>query len=82
MGFGAVEVVGELTLGDVGDEADVGGGGLEMLVQVEGGEMSVIPGSAEHGREMAFGALDGMKDGSELLRKREQAAISGRLLIA
>jgi hypothetical protein len=34
MGFGVKETLGQLTLGDVGDEADMGSGGLQVLVQV------------------------------------------------
>jgi hypothetical protein len=41
--FGAGEILGELTLGDVGNEAQVGSGGLEVLVRVESGEMAAIP---------------------------------------
>ena len=32
--FGAMEILGELTLGDVSDEADMGSGGLQVLDQV------------------------------------------------
>ena len=82
MGFGAVEILGELPLGDVGDEADMGSGGLQVLVHIEGGEMAAIPGAAEQGREVALGALEGMEDGGELLGEREETAVGGRLLIA
>jgi len=34
VGFIVMEALGQLTLGDVGDEADMGSGGLQVLVQV------------------------------------------------
>ena len=48
--FGAVEILGELTLGDVGNEAEMGSGGLQVLVHIECREMATIPGAAEQGR--------------------------------
>ena len=47
MGFGAVETLGQLTLGDVSDEADMSSDSLQVLVHIEGGEIAAIPGSAE-----------------------------------
>jgi hypothetical protein len=40
MGFGAVETLGQLALGDVSDEADMSSGGLQVLVHIEGGGMA------------------------------------------
>ena len=82
MGFGAVETLGQLTLGDVGDEADMGSGGLQVLVHIEGGEIAAIPGAAEQRREVSLGALQRIEDGGELLREREETTVGGRLLIA
>jgi hypothetical protein len=48
--FGAGEILGELTLGDMGNEADVGSGGLQVLVHPEVGEIAAVPGAAEQRR--------------------------------
>jgi len=45
--FGAVEILGELTLGDVGNEADMASGGLQVLVHIECREMAAIPGAMD-----------------------------------
>ena len=74
--------MGQLTLGDVGDEADMGSGGLQVLVHIEGGEIAAIPGAAEQGRELCLAAFQGIEDGGELLRECEETAVGGRLLIA
>jgi hypothetical protein len=50
MGFGTVEILGELTLRNVGNEAGMGSGGLQVLLQIESREMAAIPGAAEQGR--------------------------------
>jgi hypothetical protein len=50
MGFGRVEVGGELTLGNVGYEADVGSGGVHWLVHIESGQMATIPRASEQRR--------------------------------
>jgi hypothetical protein len=44
--------------------------------------MAAIPGAAEQWREVALGTLNRMEDGGELLGKREETAVRGRLLIA
>jgi hypothetical protein len=53
MCFGAVEILSELTLGDVGNEADMGSSGLQGLVHIQTGnkgrEMATIPGAAKQG---------------------------------
>ena len=48
----------------------------------ERAEIATIPGATEQGREMAFGTPQGMENGGEFFREREQAAVRGRLLIA
>jgi hypothetical protein len=82
MGLVPLEGLGELALGDVGDEAKVGAGGAQGVVHVEGGEVAVVPGTAEQGREVAVAAFEGVGDGGELLGEGEEAAVGGRLLIA
>jgi hypothetical protein len=66
VGFGAVETLGQLTLGDVGDEADMGSGGLEVLVHIEVEEIAAIPGASEQRREVSLGAPERIEDGGEL----------------
>ena len=80
--FGTAEIFGELTLGDVGDEADMGAGGAQLLVHIGRGEIATIPGAAEQGDKCPLPRLEGVEDGGELFRKDEQAAVGGRLLIA
>ena len=82
MCFGTVEMLGELPLRDMSNEADMGSRGLKVLMHVECGEMTAIPGRAEKRREVALGPLERMEDGGELFGEREQAAVGGRLLIA
>ena len=82
MCFGTVEMLGELPLRDVSNQADMRSGGLQVLVHVECGEMAAIPGRAEQRREVALGPLERMEDRGELFREREEAAVGGRLLIA
>jgi hypothetical protein len=82
MGFGVVKTLGQLTLGDVGDEADMGSGGLQVLLLIEGGEIAAVPGAAEQRRELCLATLQRIEDGGELLREREETAVGGRLLIA
>ena len=43
MCFGTVEIVGELTLRNVGNEAGMGSGGLQVLVHIESREMAGYP---------------------------------------
>ena len=50
MGFGRVEIGSELTLGDVGNEAEMGSGGLLRPVHIEHREKATIPSAAEQGR--------------------------------
>jgi hypothetical protein len=45
-----VEIVSKLTLGDVGNEADMGFYGVPMLLHIGRGETATIPGGAEKGR--------------------------------
>ena len=52
--FGVVEVLGELLLGDVGNQADMGARDLQLLAgsrtENGGGEMTTIPRTVEQGR--------------------------------
>ena len=48
--FRAVEMVSKLTLGDVGNEADMGSAGAQLLLHIGRREMATIPGAAEKGR--------------------------------
>ena len=47
--FRAVEMVSKLTLSYVGNEADMGSGGAQLLLHIERREMATIPGAAEKG---------------------------------
>ena len=82
LGFCWVEMLGELALSDVGNEADMGTGRLHRPASIEGAEMAAIPGAAEQGREVAPGPAHGMERGGEFFREQEQAPVGGRLLIA
>jgi hypothetical protein len=64
------------------DEADMGSGGLQVLVHIECGEIAAIPGSAKQRREVALGALQRIEDGGELFREGQETAGGRRLLIA
>jgi hypothetical protein len=81
VGFGAVEMVGQLILGDVTDEADMSSRRLQGTVAVEGVEVAAVPGTAEEWREVTFLAREEVKDAGELLGKHEEAAVGGLLLI-
>jgi len=52
--FGVVEVLRELLVGDVGNEADMGVRDLQWLVSFRaenrGGKVTIIPSAAEQGR--------------------------------
>ena len=82
VGFGATEVVGELAFGDVGDEAEVGFGGVEETVSVLHGKVAAIPGTAEQRGELAGALAEHVEHGGELLSEKKEAAIGGGLLIA
>jgi hypothetical protein len=77
-----IEMLGELALGDVGDEADMGVGCAERVGAIEHAEVAVVQRTTKQGGEMSLGALDGVEDGGEFFGHREQAAIGGGLLIA
>ena len=47
--FGVAEILSELTLGDVGDETDMGAGGARVLLHIGRGEIATVPSAAEHG---------------------------------
>jgi hypothetical protein len=75
-------MLGELALGDVGNETDMGVGCVEWVGAIENAEVAVVPCTAKQRGEMSLGALDGLEDGGELFSHSEQAAIGGWLLIA
>jgi hypothetical protein len=79
--FCRLEVLCEFALGDVGDQADMGAGCLDGVETTERAEIATIPGATEQGREMALVTPQGMENGREFFREREQAAVRGRLLI-
>jgi hypothetical protein len=79
--FGAVEILGELTLSDVGNEADMGSRGLRVLVHIERREMAAIPRAAEQGRQVPVSSPESMENGGELFGECEKPAVGGRLLI-
>src|ERR1700689_4767681 len=80
VGFCRVEVLCEFALRDVGDKADMRAGCLDGVATIERAEIAAIPGATEHGREVPLVTPQGMEDGGELLREREQAAVRSRLL--
>ena len=47
VGFCGVEILCEFALCDVGDEADMGAGGLDGVATVERAEIAAIPGATE-----------------------------------
>ena len=57
MRLGPGKIVSELALRDVGDEAGVGSGSGQLLVRIEGGEVAVIPGTAQQRRKVSAAAL-------------------------
>ena len=79
--FGAAEMVGELALRDMTHDADMGVRRLEGTVAVVGAKIAAVPGAAEHRGELAGPPTEHMKDGCELLREQEEAAIGDGLLI-
>ena len=82
VGFCGVEILYEFALRDVGDEADMRAGCLDGLATIERAEIAAIPGATEQGREVTLVTPQGMENGGEFFREREQAAVRGRLLIA
>jgi hypothetical protein len=38
-----------------------------LVVHVEGGEVAIIPGATEEGRQVTVAAFEGLDDGGELL---------------
>ena len=82
VGFCRVEILCEFALRDVGDQADMRAGCLDGVETTERTEIATIPGATEQGREVTLGTPQGMENGGEFFREREQAAVRGRLLIA
>jgi hypothetical protein len=70
-----VDERGELALGDVADEAEVGSVGLERMIAVEGAEVSGIPCGAEERGEMAVVAAEHLEYGGELFGEDQEAAV-------
>src|ERR1700678_578339 len=79
MGLITLEWLVEFALSDMRDEAEVGAGSAQLLVHVEGGEVAIIPGATEEGRQVTAAAFEGLDDGGELLLDGEERAVSGRL---
>jgi hypothetical protein len=65
-----------------GDQADMRAGCLDGVETIERAEIAAIPGATEQGREVTLVTPQGMENGGEFFREREQAAVRGRLLIA
>ena len=82
VGFCGVEILCELALRDVGDEADMRAGCLDGVETMERAEIATIPGATEQGREVALDTPEGMENGGKFFRERKQATVRGRLLIA
>ena len=76
VGFGGVERLGELALGDVADEAEVASAGLQETVTVEHAQGAAIPGAAQERREVGTAAAHGVQHGGELLGEKQQTAIA------
>ena len=66
----------------MGDEAEVGAGGVEETASVLHGKVAAIPGAAEQRGELAGALAEHVEHGGELLSEEEEAAIGGGLLIA
>jgi hypothetical protein len=81
MRFCRVEILCEFALRDVGDQADMRVGCLDGVETIERAEIATIPGATEQRREVPPGAPQGMENGGEFFREREQATVRGRLLI-
>jgi hypothetical protein len=77
-----IETLGEFTLGDVGNEADMGVGSAERVRTIEHAEVAIVPCTTKQGGEMSLGTLDGVEDGGKLFGDGKQAAVCGGLLIA
>lgn len=82
VGFGASEMVGELTGRDMGDHAEVRVGGAEKVGSIVRVEVATIPGRAEQRGELAGIVAEQMEDGGELLSEQEEAPIGGGVFIA
>ncbi len=76
-----MEMMSQLILGDVTDEADMSTRGLQGTVAMEGAQIAAVPGTAEEWREVTFLARENVKHAGELLGKHEETAVGGSLLI-
>jgi hypothetical protein len=61
------EVAEELIWGEMTDEADMRGGGLDEPVAIVGGKIAAVPGATKQRRELPGLAANQMEDGAELL---------------
>ena len=71
-----MERLGELSLGDVTDEAEVASACLQEAVTVEQAQCAVIPGTAQQGRELRSTAAHGVKHRGEFLGEHQETAIA------
>ena len=78
VGFGAVERLSELALGDVADEAEVASAGLQETVTIDEAQGCAIPGAAQQGGELGAASAHRVEDGGELLGEQEQTALERR----
>jgi hypothetical protein len=78
--FSSAEVLGQLALGDMTHDADVGRG-LERMMDVVCGEIAAVPGAAHQRGELARLTAELVEHGGELFRKHEEAAVGDGLLI-
>ena len=76
MGFGAVERLGELALGDVTDEAEVASASLQEAVTVEHAQDAAIPGAAQQRRELGAAAAHRVEHGGEFLGEHQETALA------
>ena len=79
---GAMEMLHELMLGDVADEADVGAGRLQRMAAVKGAEIAGIPGAPEQRGKMTALPSEGLENTGKLLGEQEETAVGGRILVA
>ncbi len=71
------EMLGQVALGDMTDEAEVRRDGMERVMNVVRREVAAVPGAAEERRELAGLTAELMEHGGELFRKDEAAAGDG-----
>jgi hypothetical protein len=77
----AAEVMGEVALGDMTHDAEVGRGGVERMMDVVCGEIAAVPTAAQQRGELASLAAELVEHRGELFRKHEEAAVGDGSLI-